>query len=41
MSGRLLEKTVSDKLINGFLLHKRKLGYAYKYNIKPAGIFTK
>lgn len=40
MSGRL-EKSVLDKLINGYALQKRKIGNAYKYNIKPAGVFTK
>jgi hypothetical protein len=40
MSKRL-EKSVLDKLINGYALQKRKIGNAYKYNIKPAGIISR
>lgn len=40
MSARL-EKSVLDKLVNGYALQKRSIGNAYKYNIKPAGMFTR
>jgi len=40
MSARL-EKSVLDRLVNGYALQKRKIGNAYKYNIKPAGMFSR
>lgn len=40
MSGRL-ERNVLDKLVNGYALQKRRIGNAYKYNIKPAGFFSR
>ena len=40
MSGRL-ERNVFDKLINGYALQKRRIGNTYKYNIKPAGFFSR
>ncbi len=40
MSARL-EKNVLDRLVNGYVLQKRKIGNAYKYNVKPAGFFSR
>jgi len=40
MSARL-EKSVLDRLVNGYALQKRSLGNAYKYNVKPAGVFSR
>lgn len=40
MSARL-ERSLVDKVVNGRVLHKRKLGQALKYNVRPAGMFTR
>jgi len=40
MSARI-ERNLVDKLVNGKVLHKRKLGQALKYNVRPAGMFSR
>lgn len=40
MSARL-ERNLVDKLVNGKVLNKRKLGSALKYNVRPAGMFSR
>jgi hypothetical protein len=40
MSARL-ERSLVDKLVNGRVLSKRKLGNPLKYNVRPAGMFSR
>lgn len=40
MSARL-ERNLVDRLVNGKILQKRKLGQALKYNVRPSGIFSR